>query len=407
MKMLLSISWRSIWRHPARSGVLIGAIVAGLWAGIMVSSWTGGLIVQRMDRLVQEELTHLQVHHPDFLADREPGMFVGPADGIFAWLEGDDRVASFTARTMSDGMIQSPLTTSGVQITGVLTGPERETTTFHENLAEGEYLDADVRNPVLLGSALAEKLNVEIGNRIVLSFQDLENELTSAAFLVTGLYRTGSTACDERHVYVRSEDLTELIAGRPVYHEIAVMLHDIDWGEEVAADLNSQFSEITAETWYELSPELRYLTDAGGSLLFYIMVVIMLALAFGILNTMLMAIFERMREIGMLMAIGMSKLRIFLMIMLESVMLTLTGAAAGMTLAWLNVNWLAERGIDLTAVGGDTLAEWGYDAVVYPVLDTGDFFSITLLVIVTALLAAVYPSIKALRLVPADVVREK
>lgn len=404
--MLTSISWRNIWRHPGRSGVLIGAIVAGLWAGILVSSWANGLIEQRINRVVQEELTHLQIHHPEFLTEREPGMIVEPFDEIFSFLDDDERVQNYTARTLVDGMIQSPLTSSGVQISGLLPDKERETTIFHRNLMEGEYLDADIRNSVLLGRKLAEKLNVEIGNRIVLSFQDLDNELISGAFNITGIFHTGQPAYDERKVYVRSEDLSSLIAGQPVYHQIAMILHDVDQSEALAEDLNQRFESVSAEIWTQLSPELRYMTAAGESYMFYIMVVIMFALAFGILNTMLMAIFERMRELGMLMAIGMSKMRIFSMIMLESVILTLTGAAAGMFLAYLTVNYFETEGIDLTAVGGDTLAEWGYDALVYPFVSPEEYISVTILVIATALLAAIYPAIKALRLNPGEVVRE-
>lgn len=404
--MLLSISWRNIWRHPARSGVLLGAIIAGMWAGILISSWANGLIEQRVNRVIQEELTHLQIHHPDFLTEREPGMLIGPDEKIFSFLDKDKRVLSFTGRTLVDGMVQSPLTTSGVQIRGIMPERERSTTNFHENLVEGKYIDSEIRNAVLIGQKLADKLNVEIGNRIVLTFQDLNNELTSGAFNISGVFQTGQSAYDERSVYVRSEDLSSLITDHPVFHEIAVILNESEHSDAVVADLNERFDNIIAETWLDLSPEMRYMTQVSGSYLFYIMLVIMFALAFGILNTMLMAIFERMRELGMLMAIGMSKLRVFTMIILESVILTLTGAAMGMFLGYLSVEYLRENGLDLTAVGGDSIAEWGYEALVYPYITTEEYISVSILVIVTAMLAAIYPAIKALRLVPGEVVRE-
>ena len=404
--MLLSISWRNIWRHPARSGVLIGAIIAGLWAGILVSALTNGWIHQRFVNLIQEEITHAQIHHPEFLTERESSMTIDHADKIFSYLENDERIRSWSARTLSDGMIQSPLTSSGVQIRGVQTDREMATTTFHKNLTDGDYLDTDIRNPILLGERLAEKLNVEIGNRIVLTFQDLDNEITSGSFNITGIFRTASTPYDERNVFVRAEDLQDLLADRPVYHEIAMMLEDEDLSGQMTADLNENFDWISAESWYELSPELRYITDVGGNLIVYIMAVIMLALAFGILNTMLMAIFERMRELGMLLAIGMSKLRVFLMIMFESVILTFTGASAGLIIAYFTLDFFGKRGIDMTSMGGESMAEFGYDAVVYPIAHTSDYTTTILLVVVTAILASVYPAIKALRLNPGEVVRE-
>jgi ABC-type lipoprotein release transport system permease subunit len=407
MKILLSISWRNIWRHPARSGVLMGAIVAGLWAGILVSGWVNGMVIQRVDRVINEELTHLQIHHPDFMAERESSMFISPADPIFDFLDRDERVASYTARTLADGMIQSPVTTSGVQIMGVNSHTEPQTTNFHENLIDGEYVDAEIRNPIVLGKQLSEKLNIGIGNRVVLSFQDINNELVSGAFNVTGIYETGQPSVDERKVYVRSDNLSQLIHDGPVYHEIAIILHQESDSDAVAADLNREFNDIIAETWMELSPELRFMTQAGGgTYMFYIMLVIMFALAFGILNTMLMAIFERMRELGMLMAVGMSKIRVFMMIILESIILTLTGAAGGILLAMATIRYYGTYGLDLTAVGGDTMKEWGYDAIVYPFVTPEEYLSVTLLVAATAMAAAIYPAIKALRLNPGEVVRE-
>lgn len=407
MKMLLTLSWRNIWRHPARSGILLGAIISGLWAGIIISAWTNGLMDQRFEKLIHEELTHLQIHHPDFLTEREPDMSINQADQITGYLEGDNRIDSFTVRIRVDGMVQSARTTSGVEILGIDPELERQATTFHENLVAGSYLDSDLRNPIVVSRDLADKLNASIGQRIVLTFQNLNQNLTSGSFHISGLYHTGNPGYDDRLVIVRGTDLNTLLEGGDVIHEIAIMLHNLEESAAVAGDMNEQFNSIRAETWHELSPELRYLTGTGSSLLFYIMVVIMLALAFGILNTMLMSIFERTRELGMLKAVGMARSRLFLMIMLESVMLTMSGAAGGMLLARATVSWLSENGLDLTRFGGDTLAEWGYDAVVYPVIHPQDFLIISLLVIVTALLAAIYPAIKALRINPAEVVQAK
>lgn len=406
MKMLMMISWRNVWRHPARSGVLLGAIIAGLWAGIVVSAWTNGLIEQRINRVIQEELTHLQIHHPDYMTEREPAMFVEQIEDISNLLSVDERVSGFTLRTKSDGIIQSPLTSSGVQIIGVIPEREREVTIFHDNLISGDYLNIEIRNPVILGRALAEKLNVDVGNRVVLSFQDLNNEFTSGSFNIVGLYHTGQPAFDEFKIYVSASDLSDLISPDQIYHEIAVMLNDVELSLQLAEELNQKFSNITAETWTELSPELRYMTESGSSSSFYVMIVIMFALAFGILNTMLMSIFERMRELGMLMAIGMGKAKVFIMIMTESVMLTLTGAVIGMFFAYGTIKIFSEKGFDLTSVGGDSLNEFGFDAIVYPQIAGEDYFMIALLVIVTALLSAVYPAIKALRLNPGEVVRE-
>lgn len=401
MKPLFIISWRNIWRHPGRTGVLIAAVVAGLWAGVLTTGAMNGMLQQRMDYLINREITHVQVHHPEFLAEGHSRMAIPEHERITAWLEDDPRVRSHTLRTLTDGMLQSPVRTSGVRIRGVLVESETRTTTFHENLVEGEYLDAEMRNAVILGKSLAETHNMEIGNRVVLTFEDTGNQLTAAAFHITGLFESASRDYDNRNIIVRSDDLSQLLADRPVYHEIAMILHDNEKAGAVAKDINAQFIGIKAQTWFERSPELRTLVDYGGVMLFVFTLVIMLALAFGILNTMLMAIFERMREIGMLLSIGMNRFKVFMMILLESIILTLTGALTGIALAGLSIAYFGKSGINLEMFATG-LAEIGFDHIIYPFLTAYEFVIILGIVIVVTLLASIYPAWKAIRINPVE-----
>lgn len=404
MKTLITISWRNIWRHPARSSVLLAAIIVGLWAGVIAVGTMNGLMQQRMDYMIESEITHAQLHHPEFLAEGNSWMHIPDHDRIADWLENDPRVVSFTSRTLTDGMLQSPIKTSGVRIRGLDIESESRTTTFHENMVEGEYLDTDMRNAVILGKRLAEEHNMEIGNRIVLTFEDINNELTSASFNIAGFYESASSDYDRRNVLIRSEDFLDILADRPIYHEIAMMLVDEDAAGAIVADLNSEFSGINAQTWRELSPELSMLVELGGIMVYFITMLIMIALAFGILNTMLMALFERMREISMLISIGMSRLRVFMMIMLESIVLTVTGAATGFVLAWLSLMYFTGTGINLEIfAGAEGFAEIGWDQFVYPIMTTGQYVAIVSVVITITLLASLYPALKAIRIDPLEV----
>lgn len=405
MKILMTISWRNIWRHPGRSGVLLASIIAGLWAGVMIIGLMNGMFLQRMDYLIDSEITHAQVHHPEFLTEGYSRLYIPNHEEIDEWLRDDTRVRSHTLRTITDGMLQSPVKTSGTRIRGVDPESERQTTTFHENIIDGEYLDSGIRNPVLVGKRLADTHNLELGNRVVLTFEDINNELTSAAFNIAGIFESASPQYDESNVFVNSEDMIRLIADRPIFHEIAMMLHNEDDAEAVTAGLNERFSGIEAQTWYELSPEIRMMVEFGGAMLFIITMIIMLALAFGILNTMLMALFERMREIGVLLSIGMSRIRIFLMIMLEATILTLTGALAGIGLAWLSIRQLSESGINLEMFATG-LAEIGWDHMIYPFVEGSEFVTIVILVITITILATLYPAVKAMRINPLEAARD-
>ncbi|MCC5905720.1 MAG: ABC transporter permease [Balneolaceae bacterium] len=405
MKTLFTISWRNIWRHPARSSVLLAAIIVGLWAGVVTVGIINGLMQQRIDYMIESEITHAQVHNPDFLAEGYSWLYIPDHDEITAWLENDDRVTSFTSRTITDGMLQSPIKTSGVRIRGINIDSEIRTTNFHENIVEGEYLDSDIRNAVIIGQKLANDHNVEVGNRIVLTFEDTGNELTSGSFNIAGIFKSASVDYDERNVFIRSDEFIALLGDEEVYHEIGIMLADEELAGPVVEELNEAFPGIHAQTWRQLSPELSMLVELGGYMVILITMIIMIALAFGILNTMLMALFERMREIGMLLSIGMSRLRVFSMIMLESIILTITGAAVGIILATLSINYFSDTGINLEMFA-EGAAQVGWDHIIYPILSSTEYIIILAVVVIITLLASVYPAIKGIRINPLEAAKD-
>ncbi|MCC5924929.1 MAG: ABC transporter permease [Bacteroidetes bacterium] len=402
MKTLFILSWRNIWRKPARSGVLLAAITVGLWAGVVTVGIINGMMQQRVSYLIESEITHVQVHNPEFLSEGFARLYLSDHDSISETLAADPRVAAFASRTITDGMIQSPVKTSGVRIRGVQPDRERETTTFHENLTDGEYLDSAMRNAVLIGEKLAADHHIQLGDRVVLTFENTRNELVSGLFNVAGLFRSASVNYDEAHVFVRADDLIRLMGVGPIYHEIAVLLHEEGDAAAVAASLSGSFPEAKVRTWREISPELTMIVELGGVTMVLITAIIMIALAFGILNTMLMALFERMREIGMLLSIGMNRIRVFGMLMLESALLTLTGVATGVALALLTLRYYSERGMNLE-VFADGAAQLGWDYHIYPVVTASDFGVIMAVVVVITMLASAYPAFKGVRVNPMEV----
>lgn len=405
MNTLITIAWRNIWRHPARSGVLLAAVTVGLWAALLMVGWANGLLQQRLDTMIEREVTHVQIHHPDFLAEGHAWNTIPSYDALHTWLTEHPDVVSHTWRTITDGMLQSPVKTSGVRIRGIHTESETRTTRFHENLTEGEYLDAAMRNPVLLGRTLAREHHMQTGDRIVLTFETTDGELTSASFNIVGLFESASSEYDRRNILVRAEDLADLLAGEPVYHEVGIMLREVELAEPMAAELNSRFEGIHAQTWREISPELGLIVTMGGVMVIYLTLIFMIALGFGILNTMLMALFERMREIGMLLSIGMSKLRVFAMIMLEACILTLSGALGGMLLGWVSIMRLSQTGINLEMFA-EGAAMIGFDYLIYPFMSGEDYLTMFIIVFTITLLASLYPALKAIRIHPLEAAKD-
>ena len=407
MKTLLKISWRNVWRNRARSIVIILAICFGLWGGIFATGLMTGLIQQQFNSSIRNQVSHIQIHNPEFIKERETGFSVSRTVEIARLLETSDKVQAFSMRTITSGMIANAIMTSGVDIYGIDEQKENLTTDFESNIIDGEYFGPVSQNPVMVGKALADKMKISTGNRVVITFQDINGEITSAVFRVSGIYRTANTANDQRNVYVRQEDLADLLDGTGIVNEIAILLHNLDDVTDFHAELQTLFPENEIRTWAQISPDLSFMNEFSGMMLMIIIIIILFALAFGILNTMLMTIFERTQELGVLMSIGMGKARVFSMILLETTFLVVTGSVLGLIIGSLTVALAGNTGIDLTPFGAEALSDFGFDAVIYPTLDQMFYFNLTILVLLTAILASIYPAWKALRLNPAEAVRKE
>lgn len=405
MNMLLKISWRNIWRNGQRSITMVLAIAAGLWGGIFAASIAMGLMDQRFRTGIEQEFSHVQMHSPDFLTDASVRHNIEPWPAISQKLSSDSRVSAYTGRTIVNGMVTTANLTRGINIIGINPSTEAATTQLDQNIAEGDYLDEKTQNPLLIGKSLAEKMKARVGSRIVLTFQDADNELISIACRVTGIFQTANSMYDEMNLYIHQSDLNNYAGEQDIVSEVAVLLNDLELAGSFAQDYQKEYPALTIRTWAELSPQLAFYNQMGMTMFIIILIIILLALAFGLLNTMLMSVFERTRELGMLMSVGMNKQRIFSMILLETIFLTLTGALAGSVLALITLGLLSNRGINLAVVGGDSLQNFGFDPVIYPGVDSSFFAILAVLFILTAVLTAVYPALKALRLRPAEAVR--
>jgi ABC-type antimicrobial peptide transport system permease subunit len=187
-------------------------------------------------------------------------------------------------------------------------------------------------------------------------------------------------------------------------HEIAVLLLNNEVMDSVDSTLKNELSALDVKTWREIMPEVSLVESSFGLTMYIFMGVILLALLFGIINTMLMAVLERTKELGMLMAIGMNKFRVFMMILLETVMLSFFGGICGILLGWALNLYFGLYGIDLGA-WSTAYKSMGFDTLVYTKLNMSITFDITVMVLITGILASIYPAMKALKLKPAEAVR--
>jgi ABC-type lipoprotein release transport system permease subunit len=206
---------------------------------------------------------------------------------------------------------------------------------------------------------------------------------------------------------VRFDDISRLV-GLPAGtgHEIAVHVNEQKILDEKKSEIMGLYPVLEVLNWKELNPEFGYISEVYDSYLYVFIIIILLALGFGIINTILMAVLERVKELGMLMAVGMKKSRVFKMIMWESSLMSLFGGLLGIVIALIVTVVTGKSGIDLSMYkeGYESL---GYDSIIYPIIDWTLTINVAIMVFVTGIIAAIYPSLKALRLNPAEALRSE
>ena len=256
------------------------------------------------------------------------------------------------------------------------------------------------------GAAIKEEAwTFRARSKMTLTFMDKDQVQTGAVFRIAGIYDIKNSIYEMSQILVKNKDLAELTGlTNKEYHQLIIRLDDMESAQMVAASFKERLGDLEVMHWKEIQPELAMMTDMITKFYAIFMVIILAALAFGIVNTMLMVVLERTKELGMLTAIGMNKKRVFRMIMLESVFLSLIGGIAGMIISKTLIGATAVKGINFSSYA-EGFEAMGYPAHIYPVISTSFFITVTVLIIVTGILSSIYPALKALKLDPAEALR--
>ncbi len=403
--MLWSVAWRNIWRSRMRSLVIICALAIGILSGVFTWALYEGMVTQRINSAIKTEASHIQLHHKKYLENPDLKYFIHNSDSIRDQIDSMKGVSAVTVRLIVNSMIASAETGSGVQVIGINPDDERKVTNIYEKITDGGYFEGKGRNPIVIGKKMADKLNVNVRSKLVLTMQDMNGEIVRAQFKVAGIYKISNSMYEEMAVFVRKSDLASLIAMENTDgHEIAVLLDDDRTYNDIQNKLSARYKDLDVKSWKEIMPEVSLVEESLDISMYLILGIILFALLFGIINTMLMAVLERVKELGMLMAVGMNKKRVFIMIMFETLFLAFTGSIIGIILGYMFIVLLMKTGINLSA-WGEAYERLGYDTVIYPVPDLLIAVKVTAMVFVTGLVAAIYPAIRALKLKPAEALR--
>ncbi|MGC8824781.1 MAG: ABC transporter permease [Bacteroidales bacterium] len=404
---MIKLAWKNIWRNPTRSTIMLTAIIIGVISGSLFTAFYNGMIYQRIEAAISNETSNIQIHAPKYLENKEVTDTIPRQHQIISHLDTLTALKAYSLRFKTTAMLNSANSNTGVVFIAINPDKEKATTNIWKHIVQGQYLNEQKKNSLLIGEKLAQKLKLKLRSKVVITLQDTKGNIVSAAFRITGIYNTGNTGFDERVVYATQNDIQNLLADSvPLIHELAIALTDDRLTSENARALQAALPFVDIKTWKELYPEVGLMADYTQYLQLIYMTIIFLALSFGIINTMLMAVMERTRELGMLMAIGMKRRKIFLMITYETILLLGFGTLVGLGLSYLLIELLATTGINLASFARG-LNQMGFSAIVYPTLSLREYIQTLELVLIAGFLSSLIPARRALKLSPSEALRKQ
>lgn len=474
--MLWSVAWKNVWRNKKRSAIVVIAVTIGMIAGVFTGGLMNGWMQQRVESVVNNELSEIQIHNPNFSLDNSPIDTIANAPKVAAYLLKNKDITGFTERLKMTAMATTARGNTTLMLNGIIPAHEKKVSDIYKLIIKsgGTYFDEPMQNPIVISDKTAEELRIKtyeinesvldslkklkvkntvlvkletlqnqlfrteknfrttldttltksqlgryqtkivnmatsykLKSKIVFTYNDLQGELVYQTYRVSGIFKTTNTAFDQTNAFVLKSDLAS-VAGFSTTdaHEFAIRLQKEANLDSVTAKIHTVFPALAVQNWVQLSPEAAMMNGFMGIWYFVIMAIILLALAFGIINTMLMAILERTKELGMLMAIGMNRRKVFIMIMLETLFLTSVGAVIGMFLGWFIILITGHTGINFSAVGKGYEAT-GFAAIVYPTIQAGFFLMVAVMVFFTGILSSIIPARKALKLNPVEAIRNE
>jgi len=422
MATLLRIVWRNIWRNPRRTLLTLAAIAFSCVVLVFMVALQIGSYDTMISTSVRTSAGHLQVQAEGYHESYSMREAIRDPEVVDAALAEIPQIAVHTARARALCLASSEDRSYGVMVSGIDPEREAQVTRIADQIRDGEYLSPTTPNGGLLGELLARNLKVGVGDEVTIIGQGFDGSVAATVVTIIGIFNTGLDELDRQILYIPLATFDDVFSMRGAVHEIVALcdtLSDVAPAKAAlvkaldgrtggadsakAADAGSATPReaLVVLDWDELIPGLMQSIrlDLSSALVFYLALIIVVA--FSILNTFLMAFFERIRELGVLLALGMTPRRLVRLFLLESVLLTGLGVLLGCVGGCILTYYYQIHGLD---IGGETtlMAQYGLSATFYPRLTLATALTGPLAVLVITSLAALYPALKILRLRPVE-----
>jgi ABC-type lipoprotein release transport system permease subunit len=396
--VVMTLAWRNLWRNHRRTFIMLAAIGIGVWAMIFMTAFMRGMVNEMVRDGIRALPGHVQVHNPNFLDDPSiDNLIPAPSEAFTAAL--DRTGATWTSRVKVPAVITSERDSRGVTLIGVDPEKESEISFVADDIVDGRFLESPEDRGVIVGRKLLDTLETDLGKRVVVMTQDPENEIADRGFRIVGVFDASIESYEESLIFVGQKTLQQMLGIGDQVSEIAVMGDDYRNVEVLFAEVGSAVdADAEAKPWYELDNYLGTMLGVMDGFVLVWIIVIFLALSFGLVNTLVMAVFERIREIGLMLALGMKPRMILGQILVESFFLLVMGLAIGNVLGVVSVEML-DGGIDLSGVA-EGMEMFGASSVLYPELTIADMMTANVIVVVLGFIASLSPAWRASRLDP-------
>lgn len=403
LAILLRLAWRNLWRNHRRTYIMLSAIAVGVWAMIFMTSLTRGMVDQMVSDSIKILPGHVQAHHPDFLDDPSISNPLPYSDATlkrkFAALE----LAEWASRVRVPAVISSERESRAVTLLGVDPVAEQHFSFFDYSDVDGRFLKDANDQGIVIGKKLAATLETGPGKRIVIMTQDPDNEIADRGFRIVGLYTADPVSVEEAYAYIGRSTAQAMLGIGDVSTEAIFFGDDYRNVEGIYAEVSAALDDsVAVQRWYEIDTYLGTMLKTMDGFVFVWIIVIFLALSFGLVNTLVMAVFERVREIGLMLALGMKPAAILGQIIVESMMLLTLGLAIGNFLAWATILPL-EDGIDISIVA-QGMEMMGASSVLYPKFHIEDMILASTIVLILGFLATLSPAWRASRYEPVEAI---
>ncbi len=404
---ILAMAWRNVWRNTRRSGVTIAAMTFSLLMMTCVTSFYEGMLVRMESKITDVEMGDIQIHDPDYRNSPSLYKHMQGSKSVAGSLE---RANYQTAeRLLGSGLVASDETSAGAAIFGLDVDEDADVSLVFERISEGDWLRESDPRGVVIGRALARTLNISVGDELVVLSQAYDGSMANDLFRVRGILSSISEVTDRGGIFMLSATFRDFYVLQGGAHRLVVKRPDDVELDQALLDVKrvTLNQELEVKSWRELSPILASLIDSAlqlvqiGFLIIYVAVVILL------LNAMLMAVFERVREFGILKAIGVGPASVLALILMEGVIQTLIAISLAVLLSAPALWFIVNVGFDIRGLSGVSMMGMSFDPIWTGVFSAKTIYMPLSTMLIVVLLGIFYPAIKAARITPLEAIHHQ